>query len=199
MKKYKLKKDLPMLEAGNEVILELKKINDKKVWFYYDIKSTNTNRVFDSFCVISKSKINEWLEEIKKPKSIWNLKEIDDYFYYIWKYWEIRETNMWTEEMSEYWNIFLTLEEAEKELEKIKAIQKIKKYCWENWIETDYKKIEDGKFCYLIAYDFLNDRLSIIRISEVNIFYSPIWYFSEENTEKILEKFEEELKIILDV
>lgn len=135
----------------------------------------------------------KWLEEvIEKPKSVWDLKEGDKYFY-LSEVWDIRiAEHIWhilDDERIQIGNAFLKKDEALKELKKRIAIQKIKKWCWENDIETEY--------IFMDTYVFYIDECWDIDFLKMYKNWNPIGYFSKENAKKILEKFPEELKLIL--
>ncbi|PZM86348.1 hypothetical protein DLH72_01270 [Candidatus Gracilibacteria bacterium] len=189
MKKYKLKKDFSFLKAGNEVFLDFDCRKGKEFVEVYTLKSTYIGNM-----EVLKDTTSEFFEKIpEKPKSVWDLEGGDYYFSIqdlivdnciIYNY-EVMN------QLRELGDVFLTREEAEKEFERRKEIQKIKKYCWENSInmnnsfesQTFYSNSITGNIEY--TCNFKNG--------------NPIGYFSLKDAEKILEKFEEELKIILDV
>ena len=106
MTEYKLIKELPWLEVG-EII----------------------NNSF-SFS-LSYLKETWWIEEIKEQKSIYELKDWDEYYYIYDKIQKlIIEDNLnkkLYEKDLEQWNAFLTRQEAEQELNKRKALSKIRK------------------------------------------------------------------------
>lgn len=64
--KYKLLKPLPLAKAWTEVE------------YFKDTKQITLNRV--PIAYIHEEQINEWLEEIKEPKTIYDLKEGDEYW-----------------------------------------------------------------------------------------------------------------------
>lgn len=66
MTRYRLKKDLPLAKAGTEVFLEWNSIlneNDDTIW------------------IIDEESKNKWIEEIKEPKTIYDLERWDTYWY----------------------------------------------------------------------------------------------------------------------
>lgn len=137
MKKYKLKKDFLHLRAGD--VVDVFKRKDE--WpisitkYVISIKDWLIAEIVDSTHFV----FEEYFEEIKEErKSIFNLEEWDKY-YYLYIHWEV---GLYTYEDTNFdnntigvWNAFLTRQEAKKEVERRKAIQKIKKYCWENNIK----------------------------------------------------------------
>lgn len=121
--------------------------------------------------------MDEWLEEIpEKPKSVWELKKGNSF-------WFISNTDIFGDIIIDYeefkvnylniGNAFYTQEEARKELNKRKAIQRVRKYCHENNIELfsdeelkelvnnntekDYSKVI---YFYYIYYDAVDKRFN---------------------------------------
>lgn len=188
MKKYKLKKDLPLAKAGEEVF-----INEN---IYMICKYWKDNCVIP-ISHIKMDEINEWLEEIpEKSKSMWELEEWDEYWTI--NYGTINKVH-WKNDIIDnktlsVGNIFPTSEEAKKEFEKRKAIQKIKKYCWKNAIDTKWNSLW-GNYCFLIDSD---NKIVFDWYNQYFRSYSPIWFFSENNAQIIAEKFPEELKLIIE-
>ena len=137
MKKYKLKKDLLHLRAGD--VVDVFKRKDE--WpisitkYVISIKDWLIAEIVES----TKFSFEDYFEEIKEEKkSIFNLKGWDEY-YYLFSDWDIGFRHYyWPEaykDLIENWNAFLIKEEAVKEWERRRAKQKIKQYCWENNIE----------------------------------------------------------------
>ena len=197
MKKYKLKKDLLHLRAGD--VVDVFKRKDE--WpisitkYVISIKGWLIAEIVES----TKFSFEDYFEEIEERKSIFNLKRWDIY-YSICDDSDVEsiifENDSYDNKYIQSWNAFLTKEEAEKESERRRAIQRIKKYCWENDIDIDYDEEYNSRLFYIeVDWEFEGQ----INFDSFPPLYSPIWYFSRENAEKILEKFQEELKIILDV
>ena len=196
MKKYKLLKDFLYLPAGTVVDIFKRKdewlisitkyVISVKDWLIAEIVDS-THFVFD-----------EYFEDIESPKNIFDLQEWDKY-YSLNSNWYVCLDNYnskFDKDVVENGNAFLIKQEAEKESERRKAIQRIKKYCWENDIDIDYDEEYNSRLFYIeVDWEFEGQ----INFDSFPPLYSPIWYFSRENAEKILEKFQEELKIILDV
>ena len=193
MKKYKLKKDFLYLQAGKIVDIEKKKDKNNVTRYIISIEDWIISEIVDSTHFV----FEEYFEEISK--NIFDLQRWDGY-YYLFSDWDIGSCDYYWDEvykdMVENWNAFLTKEEAEKESERRKAIQRIKKYCWENDIDIDYDEEYNSRLFYIeVDWEFEGQ----INFDSFPPLYSPIWYFSRDNAEKILEKFEKELRIILDV
>lgn len=186
MIKYKLLKDLPLAKAGEIVFL-----------------NENINMIYqtgDDDCVIpiahiKMDKQNEWLEEIRELKSVWDLKEWDEHYCidsqgFIdvgeWK------DNLWNISKRKNGNVFLTISEAERECDRRNAIGKIQQYCYENNIDTNWKK---DKANFIFMFDTRNNQISrdwCEFIKQV----SPLGYFSHDDSEKILKTFPYELVLI---
>lgn len=199
MKKYKLLKDLPRAKAGEVAITEPAYISD--IWILKIHKWNEDETKWMPLAYIHITKVNEWLEEIpEKPKSVWDLKVWDEY-YTIYKYnickMYVTDSKYFEVDYINPWHVFLTQKEAEQELEKRKAIQKIKKYCFENNIRNkDFKPHEHN---YTILYDDL-DKNFFIEYYEVSYFINDLWYFKTyEDCKKIIDNCEADLKIIFNV
>lgn len=68
--KYKLLKDLPLAKAGTEVYLERNSTITSKI---------HAKWVYDLWSIVDAT-IPEWLEEVKEPKTIYDLKKGDKYY-----------------------------------------------------------------------------------------------------------------------
>ena len=96
-------------------------------------------------------------------------------------------------------NCFLTRKEAEKELEKRKAIQRVKKYIWENDLEFEPDWSDLNQLKYDIYYDFTEKRFYPNASDEVRN-YSPIGYFVDEtDAHQVIYNCKDDLKIIFDI
>lgn len=200
MKKYKLKKNFLYLKTGDTV--EITRVKDlwaglpryiisKNQWIIVEILDS-TRFVFEEYF--------EELKEEGKPKSIFNLKKWDKY-YYLFGDWDIGlYYNYWTEidkDIVKIWSAFLTEEEAKKEAERRKAIFNIKKYCFENNIE--YKEnISDADYCTTIKYNFSNDVFSCIFLNTFNTYWF-LFFAYEDDVQKIIDNCLDDLRIIFEV
>ena len=210
MKKYKLLKDLPTWKAGEIFILKedgnlFWNDNGTEVMIYF-------SATIEKFGILENK---EWFEEIpEEPKSVFDLKKGDDY-------WFISAKNFYSGSVFDYekiekyyletWNVFATEKEAKQELEKMKAIARIKKYCWGNNIEL---------FSHEEINETLKNNTNIYRSNTIDIYYiyysakdkwfnSGFWnvtkyteyfYFKkEEDTKQVIENCESDLKIIFNV
>ena len=68
--KWILKKDLPLAKAWTEV----------EVKYHSCTSSIIVSKEWKGLAYVTDSTISEWLEEIKEPKTIYDLKEGDEYF-----------------------------------------------------------------------------------------------------------------------
>lgn len=198
MKKYKLLKDLPWLEAGT--IIELW---DKiKIWEWlimpkevYSLLIHHTDELIESW----------WLEKIEEePKSIYELKEWDVYFGI--PFWEIEKftvinykdaPNIYNLQLK-VWNVFISYEEAEKELEKRKALAKIKKWIWENKIELWYNRNWLGEYYYSIAYSLEINDFVVIPQRRIKRLWE-ITFQNKEDAERCLKECRKEWEILFDL
>ena len=180
MKNFKLLKDLPWIKAW-EIITYWEIPNSYLKNYLYDYLD-NT----------------EWFEEIKEPKTIYNLEDWD-YFYYInyinynwnvikdiWRWYEVDVNCL------NIWNVFLTQEEAEKKLAKMKARAKIKRWIYEN--DDNYK------FIHMWNNYYINNQNDILKSNYCNVWMFPITYFSsEEKCKQAIVELEAEYKILFDI
>lgn len=199
MKKYKLKKDFLYLKTGDTV--EITRVKDlwaglpryiisKNQWIIAEILDS-THFVFEEY----------FEEEKEEKKSIFNLKEWDGY-YFLKSNWYIicLDRYDWTEldkDIVANGNAFLTKEEAEKEVERRKAIQRIKKYCFENNIQ--YKEnVSDETFYIGIIYDYEDEEFYPSTCTD-HIDYWFLFFDSYEDVDKVINNCKSELNIIFDV
>ena len=186
MKTFKLLKELPWLEVWT--------IIEYKDWYLECPEYIFTN-VKDMIKDIIENRLSDWwLEEIKEPKYIYEL-EIWDTYYSMNNFNRVEKViithSSYYENDLEYWNVFLNKEDAEKELNKRKAIAKIKKWIWEKNIEIlSFNNIP----WYSIEYYPANNELCITEI------YSPrIWdiiFENKEEAERCKKECEKEWKIL---
>ena len=122
MKKYKLKKDFLYLQAGKIVDIEKKKDKNNVTRYIISIEDWVIAEIIEATHFV----FDEYFEEIK-PKNIFDLQRWDGY-YYLFSDWDIDSRDYYWDEtykdLIENWNAFLTKEEAEKEVERRKAIQR---------------------------------------------------------------------------
>jgi hypothetical protein len=144
----------------------------------------------ESFEALKKSLIKEerWVPEYE-----------DDYFYV--DNMGDKEHSTWQVFSSDYFrlgqnNVFKTEEEAEAHAKKLHAISKITNYCWENGLAKEWVAGEEN------WYIFWDSRTKDFYISwntkEKALFILP-YLKSKEACIEVIEKFEDELKLIFEV
>lgn len=190
MKKYKLLKDLPTWKAWEEFFL-------KEDGHLYGIDNWKEIMVYNSKTLEKFNILNnkEWMKEFKK--TAWDLKYWDR-FYIIYKYNIceecVKDDKYFEPEYIEPWHVFLTLDEANKELRKRKAIHKIKKYCHENNIELSNTYQEEGTD---LSITYLYDKFDW---NENGSNGNVLWYFKRwDDAKQIINTFKDDLKIIFNV
>ena len=194
MKQYKLKKDFLHLKAGEAVDILNKKDENNVTRYIISIDDWIISEIVDSTHFV----FEEYFEEISK--NIFDLQKWDGY-YYLFSDWDIGlRYYYWDEvykDIVENWNAFLIKEEAEKEVERRKAIQKIKKYCWENKIK--YKEnVSDETFYIGIIYDSEDEEFYPSTCTD-HIDYWFLFFNSYEDVDKVINNCESELKILFDI
>lgn len=199
MKQYKLKKEFLHLKAWTVVDIFKK----KDEWtisitrYVISIKDWLIAEIVDSIHFV----FDEYFEEItEEQNSIFNIKEWDIY-YSICDDSDVEsiifENDSYDNKYIQSWNAFLTEKEAEKEVKRRKAIQKIKKYCWENNIE--YKEnVSNNDFPFYI----MKNKKKWFEPWSGNINDSYDWFLfleSVNDCNKIIRDCEEYLKTIFEV
>lgn len=194
--KFKLKKDLPTWKVWEEM------------WIWEDWCLYGTTKEWDVIMVYHVSTLlnfnilnSDWFDKIEETKkSIFDLEETD-MFFSIDREGYIQKINLFwistLKTLQDIWNVFLTEEEAEVELERRKAIQRIKKFMWENNIKNrEFKQHEDN---YTILYDSLDEFFNI-EYYETSYLINTLWYFERfEDCQKIIDNCLDDLKIIYNV
>lgn len=199
MKQYKLKKEFLHLKAWTVVDIFKKKyewpISVTK--YVISIKDWLIAEIVES----TKFLFEDYFEEIKEErKSIFNLKRWDIY-YSICDDSDVEsiifENDSYDNKYIQSWNAFLTEEEATKEVERKKAIQKIKKYCWENNIK--YKEnVSNNGFPFYIR----NNKKKWLEhwFERFNDFITWFLFFNDvDDCNRIIKDCEQDLKIIFEV
>lgn len=141
MKTYKLLKDLPLAKAGTEVymrnwVLEYTYIEDhpatRCIWY------------------VDPDDFSEWLEEVtEKPKTVWDLKKWDMY-YYVSMYSSDIQNNTWDWSLSDtnirnIWLIFLTEQEAKNALIRMKTANREDKFVPKVW-DWYYRPYDENNY-----------------------------------------------------
>ena len=189
--RFKLKKDLPTWEAGEEMWIW-------EDWcLYWTTKEWDVIMVYHVSTILNFDILNsDWFEKIEKEISIFNLKDWDNIYYinevgYINNYFYIWSISDYIES----WNAFLTREEAEAELEKRKAIQRIRKFMWENNIKNkEFKSLEHNYTISYIGNGFY------IEYYKISYSWNYLWYFETyKDCQKIIDNCFDDLKIIYNI
>lgn len=193
--KYRLLKDLPLAKAGQIVAIEKSNFGEGMYTIFWKY-----SKYLIEIWKIKSTELSQWVEKTWKPKTVWDLKQWDECYRITFTQIINKETyveNHYTfTNDKEVGNLFLTYEEAEKELMKRQAIVRIQQYCWENNIDTNWKDPNEEDCC-LFYFNLSRKEADFYMISYiVEKPYSPLGYFSMEDAETILRKFPEELKSI---
>lgn len=199
MKQYKLKTDFLHIKAWT--VVDISKRKDE--WtisitrYVISIKDWLIAEIVES----TKFSFEDYFEEVKEEKkSIFNLKVWDRYYLIsdnAYVEYITFENDGCNDNFIDIWNVFLTEEEAKKEVKRRKAIQKIKKYCWENNIE--YKEnVSNNDFPFYI----MKNKKKWFEPWSGNINDSYDWFLfleSVNDCNKIIRDCEEYLKTIFEV
>lgn len=195
MKKYKLLKDLFHLKAGEVVTISCDLDTTHIGVGHARALSIPTSQ----FERMSPEAFSETFGEIPEtPKSIWDLKEgdeviVDDLESYDGYTMSLWHNDEYQNEMRNTSRIYLSIANRNEEKSKIKACSKIKKFIHENdtGVEPDrgykiYYSIPDREFYVMYALTFISDT-------------TLPSFKTEEDAQKIIETFSEELKIIFNI
>lgn len=171
-------------------------LNDTELFSLYELPP--------NFTTITPEHMLEKIKELFpiKPKSIYELKDGDNY-YYINSYGKVKGGYEWESESScddllEIGNIFTSLDSAYDKLDKIKATEKVKKRIYElndgwtpNWNDDDECKYN------ICSYDNETITYNIVYYTKIldNCFYLK----SYELVMQLINELEKELKIMLEV
>ena len=191
MKKYKLLKDIIYSKKGcvfeywENVIISW--IENIKIWNCKEVK-----QLIDLFWIDNK----EFFEEIiEKPKTLKDLK-LGDIVYYITIAWEILSTELTVISLDwcNYWNVFTSKIQAERELKF--RITKRKIDDWQilndDWV-TDWS--DRSQYKYFIYYDYDIKKLFY---GSQNRYKIALFYFSsEEICRKAIKELEQEILYLL--
>lgn len=203
MKKFILKKNLPLAKAWEIVVIK-KNFWNSSIYRVYEFLENDKYNTWKLLASIEEKDLNIWLEEIKeKPKSIFDLKKWGTY-YYVNHYWQIQECRYIHYENLDIiinnWKSYISYEEAEKELKKRQAIQRIKKYCWENNIELADREfiLNDLNVKTYICYDISDDIFCIDYFTDS--FSNQDFIFKNMVVaQKVIDNCEKDLRIIFNI
>ena len=201
---YKLKERVKLINES----IPADSVYDEEWKYVYDIRTWK--RIYDNkiddiiqyFILHDKSKleVSDNMEFKSKPKTVFDLKYSDE-IWYIDTDWDIRSTRF-QEDCQIYSEIFISKEEAEKELEKRKAIFNIKKYCYDNNIEirNDFIIWKDN---YYIVYDWdvsnYNCKYIYMLTKEFNTLNIILFFNYEIDYDNVLDNCKEDLNILFNI
>ena len=199
MKQYKLKKEFLHLKAWTVVDIFKK----KDEWtisitrYVISIKDWLIAEIVDSIHFA----FDEYFEEItEEQNSIFNIKEWDIY-YSICDDSDVEsiifENDSYDNKYIQSWNAFLTEKEAEKEVNRRKAIVNLKKYCFDNNIK--YKEnVSDNDFPFYIMKN--KKKWFEPWFGNINDSYTWFLFFNDvDDCNRIIKDCEQDLKIIFEV
>jgi len=216
MKKFKLIKELPGVKAWT-VIWKESDIKICEKWFdvwpvvidilEWDVDEKWKKILWDIFkeYLLDMDKLLEdwWLEEVKEPKTIYKLGKWDKYWYILNNNDVVDTTiadNFWYEvyqDKLEEWNVFLTKEDAEKGLKKIKALSKVKGWISENEIELWFNHNSYG---YRIGMKKVDESTFKLVCTETYLQTIDWIVFKDKgDAEKCLEECKEQWNILFDL
>jgi len=142
----------------------------------------------ESFEQLKKSFIKEarWVPE--KKEEYWNVNNMGEI-----------GTSTFVNDSFDYFrlgqnNVFKTEEEAEAHAKKLQAISKITNYCWENGLAKKWVYKEENWYLYWNRSELWGGLLEYQKDSQVLPYLK-----SEEACGEVIEKFEDELKLIFEV
>lgn len=198
MKKYKLKKDLPTFKAGDKFALCV----DGGLWLIddYDEGGDIDCRVkaYDKQTLSKFPNIlTDWFEAIpEQPKTVWDLKDGDSYWLI---HNDILTIEIWYGQRFQIasrdcGNVFLTKEEAEKELARRKAKVILEQDT--RGFKADWKNNKQNKW-YVTYQTYFNGQLVAERTQGYN--YGPLAFGSWEDAQASIKTHEKEWKIYLGV
>lgn len=198
MKRYRLKKDLPTFKAGDIFRLE---DSGNLVWHGSDNGESEYKSVVAYMCsTLNKFPdiLTDWFEEImEESKTVWDLKE-NDRCYVIRT--DAHDSAVIEVHWNDTWaphriigNVFLTREEAEKELARRKAKQILLRDT--KGFKADWKNSSQNKT--LVYYDSCDKKLKVIPWS-VNVF-GGIYFATSADADESVEKHEKEWRVYLGV
>lgn len=199
MKKYRLKKDLPTFKAGDEFFIP----SSGGLWLIEDYTNDGpiskilayTQSTLDKFPNI----LTDWFEEIpEQPETVWDLENGDDFWLVDTSEAEVcmcQWVNVYKPER-ECGDVFLTREEAEKELARRKAKQILLRDT--KGFKPDWKEIwRKDEQVYSVDCSQRYHKL-FIQYANDNI-YAGIWFKTAEDAEASIKAHEREWKIYLGV
>ena len=187
MKQYKLLKDLPGIKKGT-ILSEGKSLFGARTL----ITKNDVGPIF-----IGNDLTEELFEEIKEPvNSIhWKPNFGEEYWYVnyignvVCRSWEDASVDLW---LLESGNVYRTIEEAEKARERRLAEVRLQQ-------TSDFKPdFENGNGGWIVGYDYEDESLTTIPISDVD-YGEPVRYATSEDARKSIKENREDWMIYFGV
>ena len=151
-------------------------------------------------------KQNVQISQDKQNDKFWTKNEVEEKaFEFIAKfeglhlkaYWDFKHCSIGYWSRAKSCSEKITEKEAKAELERRRAIVRVKKFMWENNIKN--KEFKWGEHNYAIFYNNL-DKIFYIEYYEFCYTINDLWFLKTyEDCEKIIDNCEEDLKIIYNV
>ena len=192
--KYKLLKDTPTIKAGTifeEVTSDFDELKEL-------VRITPIGaKTSPEFTIQDIDNFDEWFEEIKEPvNSIhWKPNFGEEYWYVnyignvVCRSWEDASVDLW---LLESGNVYRTIEEAEKARERRLAEVRLRQ-------TSDFKPdFENGNGGWIVGYDYEDESLTTIPISDVD-YGEPVRYATSEDARKSIKENREDWLIYFGV
>lgn len=192
MKRYKLLKDLPTFKAGQ--LAYISKTGNLIAGTPENQETTETGLIIMIYHETTLKKfpniLTEWFEEIKEPvNSIhWKPNFGEEYWYVnyignvVCRSWEDASVDLW---LLESGNVYRTIEEAEKARERRLAEVRLRQ-------TSDFKPdFENGNGGWIVGYDYEDEGLTTIPISDVD-YGEPVRYATSEDARKSIRENRED-------
>lgn len=192
--KYKLLKDLPTTKAGTifeKVVRGVDGIKGSAV-----VVPIGANTDFQ-WTIKDIDNFDEWFEEIEEPiDSIhWKSNFGEEYWYVnyignvVCRSWEDASVDLW---LLESGNVYRTIEEAEKARERKLAKVRLQR------TSTFKPDFENGNGGWIVGYDYEDESLTTIPISDVD-YGEPVRYATSEDARKSIKENREDWLIYFGV
>lgn len=186
--KYKLLKDTPTIKAGT-IFEEIVSMSDGTRELAVAVPGEDIPED-PQFTIQDIDNFDEWFEEIKEPvNSIhWKPNFGEEYWYVnyignvVCRSWEDASVDLW---LLESGNVYRTIEEAEKARERRLAEVRLRQ-------TSDFKPdFENGNGGWIVGYDYEDESLTTIPISDVD-YGEPVRYATSEDARKSIRENRED-------
>lgn len=199
MKRYKLLKDLPTFKAGQ--LAYISKTGNLIAGTPENQETTDYGLIIMIYHETTLKKfpniLTEWFEEIKEPTDSihWKPNFGEEYWYVnyignvVCRSWEDASVDFW---LLESGNVYRTIEEAEKARERRLAEVRLRQ-------TSDFKPdFENGNGGWIVGYDYEDEGLTTIPISDVD-YGEPVRYATSEDARKSIKENREDWLIYFGV